>query len=133
MPAPAKFSEQFYERFGHDFIEELADWLRRMDVTYRTQLRELNELNAARFEAHVSHELGEAKHELRQEIAEVRREISELLLEVRTETREGFANVKADAAALEARLTSRLLRWMFVFWTGTTITLLGAIFAISQL
>jgi hypothetical protein len=93
-----------------------------MDLTYHTELRELNELNAARLEAHVSQQLAEAKHQLRREVAELRSEV-----------REGFANARADSAALEARIVSRLVRWMFVFWTGTTITLLGAIFAITRL
>ncbi len=41
--------------------------------------------------------------------------------------------VRVRFAELENRLTSRLLRWMFVFWTGTTITLLGAMFAMLKL
>jgi hypothetical protein len=36
-------------------------------------------------------------------------------------------------AQMETRMTRRLLGWMFVFWTGTTITLLGSVFAILRL
>ena len=41
--------------------------------------------------------------------------------------------MRAGFAELENRLTSRLIRWMFVFWTGSTITLLGAMFAMLKL
>jgi len=104
MPVPVKFSEKFYQTFGHDIVGELADWLSAMDLTYRSELRDLNELNVARFEARLDQRLGEVK----------------------TEMRVGFAE-------LESRLTSRLIRWMFLFWTGTTITLLGVAFAIMRL
>ena len=106
---------KFYQTFGHDIVGELADWLSAMDLTYRSELRDLNELNVARFEARLDQCVGEVKTELRQEMAALR-----------TEMRVGFAE-------LESRLTSRLIRWMFLFWTGTTITLLGVAFAITRL
>lgn len=51
LPVPAKFSEQSHDRVGHQFIEELVDWLTRNEQSFRTELREINELNFARFEA----------------------------------------------------------------------------------
>ncbi len=43
------------------------------------------------------------------------------------------SQLRKEMAEMETRITGRLLRWMFVFWTGTTITMLGAMFAITRL
>ena len=39
------------EKFGDDITNALVDWFNRVDATYRTELRELNELNFGRFDA----------------------------------------------------------------------------------
>ncbi|MBA3317404.1 MAG: hypothetical protein H0T50_04855, partial [Gemmatimonadales bacterium] len=46
-----------------------------MDLTYRTDLRELNELNFARFDAKLEQRLAELRATLRQEIADLRAEL----------------------------------------------------------
>jgi hypothetical protein len=51
MPVTARLSKRFYEKFGDDITNELVDWFNRVDATYRTELRELNELNFGRFDA----------------------------------------------------------------------------------
>ena len=51
MPVTAKPSRKFYETFGDDIANELVEWFNMIDATYRSDLRELNELNYARFEA----------------------------------------------------------------------------------
>ena len=75
-----------------------------MDPTYRSDLRDLNELNFARFDA-----------KLEQRIAELRAEL-------RTEMREGFAR-------LESRLTNRL----FAFWIAQAATTVGLVFGVVKL
>jgi hypothetical protein len=92
MPVTAKFSEEFYQRVGHRVADELIDWFNKVDATYHADLRELNELNFARFDA-----------KLEQRIVELR---SELLQEM-------------------ARLETRLIRWMFLFWVGTVGTMIA--------
>lgn len=47
MPVMGKLSKQFYERFGEQVTNELVDWLNQVDATYRSDLREFNELNFA--------------------------------------------------------------------------------------
>jgi hypothetical protein len=91
---------------------ELVDWFNAVDLTYRADLRELNELNYARFDAKLEQRLAELRAELRQEIAELRAEI-------RTELRTGLHSLRAD-----------LLRWMFGFWATTLLTLAGLIIAL---
>lgn len=115
MPVPAKFSEQSHDRVGHQFIEELVDWLTRNEQSFRTELREINELNFARFEA-----------QLDRQVQRLETTIKKLGVELR-------ADMRAGMAELETQITGRMLGWMFVFWTGTTITVLGAMFAITRL
>jgi hypothetical protein len=49
MPVTAKLSRLFYERLGEQITNELVEWFNAVDLTYRTDLRDINELNYARF------------------------------------------------------------------------------------
>ena len=77
-----------------------------MDTTYRADLRELNELNFARFDA-----------KLEQRVAEVRSELAELRVDFRV--------------ALEAQ-TRTLLKWMLGFWVATVPSLAGVIVVVQH-
>ena len=82
-----------------------------MDATYRSDLRELNELNFARFDA-----------KLEQRLAELRAELHAGLAELRGELHTGLA-------ALDARIERRLgeqSRWLMGLW----ITMIGAVVAL---
>ncbi len=61
MPFTAKFSERFYEKLGHDVVNELVDWVNTVDLTYRTELREQNEINFQRFVARLDQRFAEAE------------------------------------------------------------------------
>src|SRR5205814_10404823 len=64
MPVTAKLSQRFYEKFGDDIANELVDWFNMVDATYRGDLRELNELNYARFEAKLEQRIAELRAEM---------------------------------------------------------------------
>ena len=104
MPVTARLSKRFYEVLGDDVANELVDWFNAVDLTYRTDLRELNELNFARFDA-----------KLEQRLAELRSELQ-------TELRTGLHGLRAD-----------LLRWMFGFWATTLLTLAGLTISVRGL
>jgi len=53
VPVTAKLSRRFYEVFGDEIAIGLVNWFNAVDATYRADLRELNELNFARFDAKV--------------------------------------------------------------------------------
>ena len=114
MPVTAKLSKRFYDVLGEDVANELVDWFNAVDLTYRADLRELNELNFARFDAKLEQRLAELRAEFRQTTAELRaelrQEIAEFRLEVRTELQ---------------RMRIEILRWMFGFWATTLLTLAG--------
>jgi hypothetical protein len=101
MPVTAKLSKLFYEKLGEQVANELVDWFNAVDATYRTDLRELNEVNFTRFDA-----------KLEQRIAELRAELVTRIegLEARLESR---------LSALEAKLEQRLgeqSRWFIAAW-----------------
>ena len=65
-------SKRFYDVFGEEIANELVDWFNAVDATYRADLRELNELNFARFDAKLEQRLAELRAELVKELAGVK-------------------------------------------------------------
>lgn len=84
MPLTAKLSRKFYERLGDDVVNELVGLLNQVDATYRSELREQNELNFARFES-----------KLEQRIAELRAEMDKRFAELRVEMNDRFSKLDA--------------------------------------
>jgi hypothetical protein len=101
VPVTARLSKRFYDVLGEDIANELVDWFNAVDLTYRADLRELNEPNFARFDA-----------KLEQRLAELR---AELLTELRTAI---------------AGLRTELVRWMFGFWVSTLLGIAGLLIAL---
>jgi len=71
MPVTARLSQKFYERLGEDIAQELVDWFNAVDATYRTDLRELNELNFQRFDAKVEQRFAQADANLERKFREL--------------------------------------------------------------
>jgi hypothetical protein len=69
MPVTAKLSKLFYDRLGEQIANELVEWFNQVDATYRADLRELNELNFARFDAKLEQRVAQLNATLRTEIA----------------------------------------------------------------
>ena len=134
MPVTAKLSKLFYERLGEQVANELVDWFNAVDATYRGDLRELNDVNFARFDAKLEQRLAELRAELvtRIERLEARLE-SKLDAKLdRTVAEHAFAqlNAKIDqaTAALEAKLERRLgeqTRWLIVAWATLLAAVIG--------
>jgi hypothetical protein len=101
VPVTARLSKRFYDVLGEDVANELVDWFNAVDLTYRLDLRELNELNFARFDAKLEQRLAEVEARLR--------------LEFRTELQQ---------------VRTELVRWMFGFWVSTLIGIAGLLIAL---
>jgi hypothetical protein len=106
--SPTHPAEPRVRVLGEDVANELVDWFNAVDLTYRTDLRELNELNFARFDAKLEQRLAELRAELR---VEFRTELQQ----VRTEVQQ---------------VRTELLRWMFGFWVTTLLGIGGLLVAI---
>jgi hypothetical protein len=95
VPVTARLSQKFYDKLGEDVANELVDWFNAVDATYRADLRELNELNFARFDAKLEQRMAESDVKWERRIAELRVELQK---------------VRAD-----------LIKWTFAFWAPTTL------------
>ena len=143
MPVTAKLSKRFYEVLGEDVANELVNWFNEVDATYRADLRELNELNFARFDAKLGERLAEldAKwgtrwsaldSKLEQRLAELRSEmearfaradgkLEQRIMELRSEMRTGLAQASTELHEVRADI----LKWMFGFWAPTALAVVG--------
>jgi hypothetical protein len=119
MPVTARLSKRFYDVLGEDVANELVDWFNAVDLTYRADLRELNELNFARFDAKLEQRLAELRAELRTEIAALRAELRTEIAGLRVEFRTELQQVRTE-----------LLRWMFGFWVTTLLGIAGLLIAL---
>ena len=147
MPVTAKLSLKFYEKLGEDVANELVEWFNQVDATYRADLRELNELNFARFDAKLEQRIAEVKAQVHEEILGL-----EGRLEGRLDQRFGgrfqsvderfqqvderFERLEKQIRTLETRvevgfatLRADMVKWLFGMW----ITLLGAMVALTKL
>ena len=133
MPVPlANLSERFYQKFGHDLVEELVAWLNQMDTNYQTDLRELNELNFARFDAKLEQRVAQLDAKLEQRVAQLDAKLEQRIAEVRSDLRTELAELRADfRVALEAQ-TRMLLKWMLGFWVATVPALGGVIVVVQH-
>src|SRR5256885_14279831 len=114
MPVTAVLSKKFYEKFGEDVTNELVNWFNAVDATYRADLRELNELNFARFDAKLEQRLAESDAKLEQRLAQSDAKLEQRMAELRSSVAERLAE-------LESRLTWR----MFAFWVPTALATIG--------
>ena len=107
MPVTAKLSKRFYEVLGEDVTNELVDWLNAVDATYRGDLRELNELNFARFDAKVEQRLTVLQ-------ARLESKIEQRTGDLRSEMRESIAALRAE-----------LIKWSFIFFATAALAVIG--------
>ncbi len=124
MPVTAKLSKQFYDTFGEQIANELVDWFNQVDETYRTELRELNELNFGRFDAKLEQRLAEldAKWGTRwtELDAKLERRLGELDAKLERQLAELRAELKTELAGVKAGL-----KWMLAFWAPTALAVMG--------
>lgn len=137
MPVTAKLSHAFYEKLGEQVANELVDWFNAVDATYRADLRELNELNFARFDAKVEQRLATLEARLDSKIDRLA-----TALDGKLDSRvaaHAFAQIDARFERLEARFAVMELRfdaalqkglrqqmgWAIVMWISVLAALIA--------
>jgi hypothetical protein len=88
VPVTAKLSRKFYERLGDDIAGELVDWFNAVDASYKSDLKETNDLNWER-------------------------------LDTRLKYMDAHLDSRIDS------LRAELMKWMFIYWSGTVATIIG--------
>ncbi|MCH7489878.1 MAG: hypothetical protein IID05_04200 [Gemmatimonadetes bacterium] len=129
----------FSDTFGEDVVNELVDWFNRMDATYRADLRDMNELNFARFDATLQQGFAEADAKWERRFAELERRWAEFTSEWERRFAESDAKWEVRIAQLDSKwerqfsalsermavFEARIIKWMFVMWIGTIGTLIA--------
>ena len=121
MPVTAKLSRKFYEKLGDDVAGELVDWFNAVDATYKSELKETNELNWERFKATLHEEISLLRSELHAESTSLRSDSSSLRSELRGE----MAALRTDIRAEMKTMQADLMKWMFIYWSGTVAAIIG--------
>jgi uncharacterized small protein (DUF1192 family) len=93
MPVTARLSKLFYDRLGEAVTNELVDWFNQVDAAYKFDLKEMNDLNFARFDA-----------KLDQRVAEVRADVARLDAKLDAKLAGELAKVDIRLAAVDARI-----------------------------
>jgi hypothetical protein len=106
---------QTLDTFGDEIANDLVEWFNQVDATYRQELREQNDLNWARVEAR---------------IAQVEVRVDARSSELRSEFHQELTALRSDLDVGLERLRSDLLKGMFLFWTGTALTVIGLVTAL---
>lgn len=122
MPVTAKLSLKFYEKFGDDIANELVEWFNMVDATYRSDLRELNELNFARFDA-----------KLEQRVAELRAEMHTGFAKLEAKVASNLESILSGTDSKLAQMETRLTRRMFKFWIAQAATTTALVLGVVKL
>ena len=101
-------------RLGDDVAGELVDWFNAVDATYKSELKETNELNWERFKATLHEEISSLRGELHAETSSLRAELRGEIAALRSD-------IRADMKAMQADL----MKWMFIYWSGTVAAIIG--------
>lgn len=136
MPVTAKLSRAFYEKLGDALANELVEWFNQVDATYRSDLRELNELNFARFDAKVEHRFAQFDAKVEQRLAQFDAKFVQVdarfaQLDATLERR--IAELRAEIKIGLHSLETKLIRWMFLFWIGQAATTVGMVYGLLKL
>jgi hypothetical protein len=121
VPVTAKLSKALYDRLGEQIANELVEWFNQVDITYRNDLRDFNELNFQRFAARMDERLA---------ASEAKGELGRAALESKLVQRLAAfeSNMEQRIAGLEAAQERRLgehTRWMFAAWAAMLIPIIG--------
>jgi hypothetical protein len=132
MPVTARLSKAFYDRLGDDIANELVEWFNQVDLTYRNDLRELNELNFARFDARLEQRVAGLEARIDVKITELEARINAKFAELESRIDVKLAQLESridvKIAQLEAKLERRLgeqSRWLFAAWLSLLIPIIG--------
>jgi len=124
VPVTARLSKRFYDVFGEEIANELVDWFNQVDETYRTDLRELNELNFSRFDAKLEQRLAESDAKLERRIAELDAKWGSRWSQLDAKLEHRLAELRAELVKELADVKSGL-KWMLTFWAPTALAVIG--------
>ena len=126
MPVTARLSKRFYDTFGDEIANDLVEWFNQVDATYRSELREQNDLNWGRVEARI----GQAETRFEARLGQVEAQFEARLDQFESRMHQEMTGLRSDLEVGQERLRADLLKWMFLFWTGSALTVMGLVTAL---
>ena len=146
--------QEILRYLGEDLANELVDWFNQVHTTYRTDLREFNELNFQRFDAKMEQRLAQydakleqrlarydAKWEQRmasydvkweQRLASYDAKSERRITQFHTECHQEIVTLRGDFRSEISALRTELIKWMFGFWVTSTATSIGVAIAVVK-
>lgn len=139
VPVTARLSKAFYDRVGEQAANELVEWFNAVDAAYRADLRNLNELNFARFDARLEQRVAELgaridqlgsrldaridhlEERMEERFASVGGRMDDFRSELLSVLRAGLSE---QGAALERRLGEQA-RFMYLAWATMLAAIVG--------
>lgn len=143
MPVTVRLSRLFHERLGDEIADELANWFNQVDATYRGDLRELNELNFARFDAKLEQRIAQVESKLEQRmaqleskleqrVAQLEAKLGQRITEVEARIERSADQLRAEFAAALADVRSRLMTWMVGLWVTSVLGFASVLIAVLR-
>ncbi len=125
MPVTAKLSKALYDKLGHAVVDELVNWLNEVDATYRSDLRELNELNFGRFDAKLEQRAAQLEAKIEQRTAQLEAKIEQRAAQLEAKLETAIARLEGGLLARIGMAEGRLARLNLLFWIATLGTLIA--------
>ena len=107
MPVIAKLSKRLYDQLGEDIANELVELLNQVDASSRNELRELNELNFARFDAKLEQRVAETNARMDRGFAELHARIDKVVAELNARIDKLGAELNARIDVLSANVVTK--------------------------
>ena len=132
MPVTARLSKKSYDTFGDDIANDLVDWFNQVDATYRADLRQLNELNFARFDAKLEQRVSQLESKFEQRTAQVESKLEQRMAQLESKLEQRISQLESKLETKIEALRAELIKWMFIFWAGTVIPVVGMVALLTR-
>jgi len=99
-------------------------WFNQVDDTYRTDLRQLNELNFSRFDAKLEQRLAESDAKWERRLAELDAKWGGRWTQLEAQLEQALAELLVELVKDLADVKSGL-KWMLAFWAPTALAVIG--------
>jgi hypothetical protein len=138
VPVTVKLSKRFYDTFGEDVANELVGLLNVVDAASRADVTRLADEYHARLRGELEHLATKADFERFATKADLERFATKADLErfatkadlERYATKEDLAVLRGELRADMAALKADLMKWMLVFWVGTSLTTVSLVLTV---
>jgi len=113
------------EKLGDDGSDALIEMFNQAQGVQKAEIIEVVE---EKFERRLTEEISGVNHRIEQ----LRAELKEDNASLRAELKEDNASLRAELGEKISSSHANLIKWMFIFWVGQVVTILGILFAFFE-